>query len=178
MYKKLGGEIMKFKLLLISFISFVFLISCSERTYDKNEVIAIFEGTEIKVSDILTLYPVNDEYIEIFLKEEIVIHEAKKLGITVSEQEMEEQRVMNYPSVQIEDFHKEQAEELGITAEEYLKIWSLSILERNVYVQKYIKFKFDEPSSDEEIENWGSEIEAHINNLFTTYKENKELIIN
>ncbi|SOC43706.1 hypothetical protein [Ureibacillus acetophenoni] len=158
----------------------IFLVACSEQTYDKNEVIATLKGEDIKVSDILTQYPIEDEYIENFLKEEIVIHEAKNMGITVSDEKIEELKQTYYPRGEftiIEDFHKEQAEVLGITAEEYFEIWSLTYLKRNEYIQEYIKAKFNEPSSIEEGEKWGEEIEAHINNLFTHYKENRDLII-
>lgn len=114
------------------------------------------------------------------MKGEIVIHEAKNMGITVSGEKIEELKQVYYPSdefVQIEDFHKEQAKILGITAEEYYEMWSLTYLERNEYIQEYIKANFDEPSSGEEAEKWGKEIENHINNLFTNYKDKKDLIV-
>ncbi|TYS64553.1 hypothetical protein FZC76_18515 [Sutcliffiella horikoshii] len=171
---------MKLKLCLFSFISLVFLVACSEETYDKNELIATFKGVDIKVNDILTQYPIEDEYIEIFLKEEIVINEAKTIGITVSQQKLEELKQTYYPSgegIQIEDFHKEQAEILGITPKEYYEMWSLTYLERNEYIQEYIKTKFDEPASIEDGEKWGKEIEEHINKLFTNYIDNNDLII-
>ncbi|MFA8439254.1 hypothetical protein [Pueribacillus sp. YX66] len=44
------------------------------------------KGEKVKVSDILTPYPLEDEYIDVYLKEEIVIYEAKNLGITVSKE--------------------------------------------------------------------------------------------
>ncbi len=173
---------MKLKLGLFSFclISLLFLVACSEQTNNKDDVIAILKGIDIKVSDLLKQYPIEEEYIEIFLKEEIVIHEAKNIGITVSDQKIEELKQSYYPSNEftiIEDFHIEQAEVLGITAEEYFEIWSLTYLERNEYIQEYIKTQFNKPSSVEEGEKWGEEIEGHINNLFTHYKEKKDLII-
>lgn len=179
-FKKGGVYKIKIRFILFLFLSLIFLVACSDQTYDKNEVIATFKGEDIKVSDILTLYPIEDEYIEIFLKEEIIIHEAKNMGITVSDQKIEELKQTYYPSdefILIENFHKKQAEILGITAVEYFEIWSLTYLKRNEYIQEYIKAKFNEPSSVEEGEKWGEEIEEHINNLFTYYKENKDLII-
>ncbi|WP_096202947.1 hypothetical protein [Bacillus sp. FJAT-45350] len=172
---------MKLKLFLFSFICIIFLVACSKQTYDKNEIIATLKGKEIKVSDILTQYPIENGHIETFLKEEIVIHEAKNMGISVSQQRVKELKQSYYSSgelAKIEDFHKEQAEILGITAEDYFEIWSLTYLERNEYIQEYIKLKFDEPRSVEEAEKWGKAIENHINNLFTTYKDNDDLIIN
>lgn len=46
------------------------------------------KGEKVKVSDILTPYPLEDEYIDVYLKEEIVIYEAKNLGITVSKEKI------------------------------------------------------------------------------------------
>jgi hypothetical protein len=158
----------------------IFLVSCSEPGYDKNEVIASLKGEEIQISDVLTQYPVEDKYIEIYLKEEIVIREAKNRGIFIPEQEIEELKGLLYPGdepSQIEDFHRKQADLLGITAEEYFEIWSKTYLERNEYIQAYIKSEFGEPSSENEVDKWGSSVQSHIDELFAEYQENKELII-
>lgn len=158
----------------------LFLVSCSERGYDKNKVIATLDGEEIKVGDVLTQYPIEANYLEIYLKEEIVIREAKNKGISVTEAEVEELKQLLYPHDrpdQIEDFHRKQANLLGTTAEEYFEIWSTTYLERNEYIQAYIKSKFEEPSSGNEADSWGESIESHIEELFAAYQENKKLII-
>jgi hypothetical protein len=132
------------------------------------------------VSDVLTQYPAEDKYIEIYLKEEIVIREANNRGISITEQEIEELKGQLYPgdeSSQIEDFHRKQAELIGITAEEYFEIWSTTYLERNEYIQAYIKSEFEEPSSENEVGKWGSSVQSHLDELFASYQEDKKLII-
>lgn len=173
---------MKIKIFFLPLICIACLVACSEQLVTKNKVIATLKGAEIKVSDILTQYPLEDEYIDIYLKEEIVIHEAKSLGITVSEEKIEEVTQNFYPDFenetdQVKDFYRQQAEKLKMSAEEYYEIWSRTHVERNEYIQEYIKLKFDEPSSYEKAENWGDEIEVHINNLFTVHKDNHDLIM-
>ncbi|MGD6831105.1 hypothetical protein ACQCT5_03010 [Sutcliffiella halmapala] len=161
-------------------VCIIFLVSCSEPGNDKNEVIASLKGEEIRVSDVLTQYPVEGKYIEIYLKEEIVIREAKNRGISITEQEIKELKGLLYPSdqpSQIEDFHGKQADFIGITAEEYFEIWSTTYLERNEYIQAYIKSEFGEPSSENVEDKWGSSVQSHIDELFEDYQENKELII-
>ena len=48
---------------------------------------------------------------------------------------------------------------------------------REEYFQTYIESKFGEPTSNEESEEWGKEIESYINNLYDSYLENYVLII-
>lgn len=158
----------------------IFLVSCSEQGYDKSKVIASLKGDEVKVSDVLTQYPVENKYIEIYLKEEIVIREAKNRGISITEKEIKELKGLLYPidqPSQIEDFHRKQADLIGITDEEYFEIWSTTYIERNEYIQAYIKSEFGEPSSENEVDKWGSSVQSHIDELFAEYQENKELII-
>lgn len=111
------------------------LVSCSEQGYDKNKVIASLKRDEVKVSDVLTQYPVEDKYIEIYLKEEIVIREAKNRGISITEQKIKELKSLIYPShqpSQIEDFHRKQGDLIGITADEYFEIWSTTNIFKHI----------------------------------------------
>ncbi len=171
---------MKIKLLLISLIGMFVLVACSEQTYEVEEMVATLDGEDIKVRDIILQYPLTDENVEIYLKQEIIIHEAKKMGESVSKQSIEELKMAVYPNAEIVemlDFNTKEAKALGMTNEEYFDRWALLQLERTHYFQAYIESEFGEPSSDREVEKWGKEIEDSINTLYRTYIENGRLTI-
>ena len=56
-------------------------------------------------------------------------------------------------------------------------MWTLTYLNREEYFQTYIESKFGEPTSIEESDEWGEEIESYINNLYDSYIENDVSII-
>ena len=175
---------MKFKLLILGLISFFLLGACSEQNLEKNyeldEIVANFNGNDITVKDIISQYPLTDENIEHYLKQEIIIDEAKNAGVTVSKESIKQLKDMMYPnaeSVEMENFNAKEAKALGMTNDEYFDMWTLTYLNREEYFQTYIESKFGEPTSNEESEEWGKEIESYINNLYNSYIENDMLII-
>lgn len=175
---------MKTKLLFSSLLSFFLLVACSDQTSEKNygldDIVATFNGKDIISRDIISQYSLTDENIEIYLKEEIFINEAKDADITVSKAHIKDLKEMWYPNaeyVEMEKFNVKEADALGLTHDEYFDIWALTYLERNEYIQAFIKSKFSEPASIDEGEEWGQEIESYINNLYESYIENDRLII-
>lgn len=180
----MGGITVKFKLIVMGLILFFLLGACSEQTYeneyDLNEVVATFNGKDITVKDIISQFTLTDENIEIYMKQEIIIDEALKAGITVSEESLKQLKNMVYPnaeSVEMENFNAKEAEALGMTNDEYFDMWTLTYLKRNEYSQSYIKSKFGEPNSIEDGEEWGKEIESYVNDLYNSYIESDALII-
>ncbi|WP_332633050.1 hypothetical protein [Halalkalibacter flavus] len=177
---------MKFKFLIICLI---LLTACSGTNYDNEDVIAVLKGEEIKAKDILSQYSLEDKNIEIYIKEEIIILEAKSKGIAVSEQEIQENKKMLFPGADTgeilkiipdkdKEFYEKQAAVLGISPEEYFDIWNDAYHSRDAYIQKYIVQKFGEPTSVEDGELLSEDIDDHINKLLSSYKENGELILN
>lgn len=175
---------MKFKLLFLSLLSFLLLTACSDRnsekTYVLDDIVANFNGNDITVKEIISQFPLTDENIEIYLKQEIIIDEAKNAGFTVSEESIKQLKNMVYPNAELagmENFNAKEAEALGMTNAEYFDVWTLTYLKRNEYSQTYIESKFGEPTSIEEADKWGKEIESYVNNLYDSYIENDVLII-
>ena len=155
------------------------MAACSEK-YELDNVVATLNGKDITTREIISLYSLTDENIENYLKQEIIIDEAKNAGVTVSQEYIKELKEMWYPNaetVEMEKFNAKEAEALGLTTDEYFDMWSLTYLEKNEYFQTYIKSKFGEPASTEKAEEWGKEIESYINNLYESYIENQKLII-
>ncbi len=160
----------------------ILLVACSSFTSNgKEDVIAVLDGEDIKGKDILTQYQIEDSYIEVYLKEEIVIHEAKKIGIEVSDEEVEERRLALYPSLDMienREFYELQAATLDVSAEEYFELWAKEYLMRNEYIQQYVSETFADPS-DGDVGGvaWGQEINQHIHHLYLMYQEEEQLVI-
>ena len=163
------------------------LAACSTEVneFELDKVMAVLNDQEIKARDILTQYPLDDEYIEIFLKEEVIISEAKALGIRVSEEEVLAQSQTVFPGLEPveiyqlldeKDFYISQAKLLGVTPEEYYGLWADSYYARELYIQKYIGKMFEEPTTIEEGALWGEQIEEHINERFSHYVASGQLI--
>lgn len=152
----------------------------SEKNYELDDIVANFNGYNITVKEIISQWPLTDENIENYVKQEIIIDEAKNAGVTVSEESIKQLKMMIYPnaeSVEMENFNAKEAKALGMTNDEYFDMWTLTYLKRNEYFQTYIKSKFSDPTSIEEGEEWGKEIESYINNLYDSYIENDVIII-
>jgi len=171
---------MKIKLSLLFCVCFAFLTACTGQIYKKADVIAILNGKEIKAIDIMMQYRLEDKFIENYLKEEIIICEAKKAGLSISEENIKTLKEL-YSSEKtdlITDFQREQAAALNMSVEEYYEIWLDTQLERSEYMQSYIFTTFGEPpTSINELDAFESEIDEHINYLFETYVNNGDLII-
>lgn len=174
---------MKIKFLFLSLLAIFLLAACSDQAsnkYDLDKIVATLNGKDITTRDIISQYPITEENIENYLKQEIIIDEAMNSGITVTKEYINELKETWYPnaeSVEMENFNTKEADALGLTNEEYFDMWASTILERVEYFQAYIKTKFGEPSSNEEVEEWGKKIDSHVNNLYESYIENEKLII-
>lgn len=182
---------MKLKMFLLFLI--IFLVACSEQDYEKDDVVAILNEKEIKIEDILWLYSLEEnteERIIGYLKLEVLIQEAKNIGITITEEEIEDRKLAIFPkstaSERFEEsdnkeFLEKQASILGVTPEKYFEVWEDNSHRAGAYIVKYVFEIFDEPNDAEhiqEIEAWDQKVNEHIDDLFQRYKDEGKLIIN
>ncbi|KAA0542431.1 hypothetical protein FZW96_21335 [Bacillus sp. BGMRC 2118] len=171
------------------FILCTFLLTaCTGNQFEREDIVAELNGNEIKVEDILWQYSLdeNPEAIVLdYLKQEVVIQEAKDKGITVTEEEIEERKQAMFPNSNANDrfevfdekeFYEKQAAILEVTPEHYYKVWEANTYTKQEYVEKYIEMNFGEPTDDEDVDVWGQEIEKHIKELFDKYKNEGKLI--
>ncbi|PAV28536.1 hypothetical protein CIL05_16510 [Virgibacillus profundi] len=177
---------MRWKLNILLFCT-ILLAACTDQEYEKEDVVAILNGDEIKIKEILWQYSLDEDpenSIYNYLKQEIVILEAEDSGITVSKEEIEEKKQLVYPNsdpverfevIEEQEFYEKQASLFDVSPEEYYEIWEDNTYTKQLYVEKYIDEIIGEPSDD--FETWGQEVDEHINNLFEEYKEDKKLII-
>lgn len=168
---------MKLKLGLL-FCPFFALIACSTQIYEIDEVIAIVNGEEIKAIDIMLQYPLEDKHIENYLKEEIIISEAKKAGLSISEESLKTAKdfFSNEEFHLLTDFQREQAKALNMSVEEYYEIWLTTHLERSEMMQAYVFTTFGVPT-EEETDTWERKVEDHFEHLVETYIANGDLVI-
>jgi hypothetical protein len=158
-------------------------VACSpQTTYEDEDVVAVVKGEEITVKDIRSLYFVEDEdmpkMVENFVKEEILVLEAKKMGLDVMD-EMESMDLL-FPlgNTGNEDFFEKQADYLGITVEEYYEVYFRERLERDAYVNKLINEVLDLSNYEaDDLEIADEEINEYIDNLLNEYEEDIEILL-
>ncbi|MDQ0298082.1 hypothetical protein J2S78_000490 [Salibacterium salarium] len=168
---------MKFLLIFI-----ILLVGCTGPEYEKEETIAVLEGEEITAEDVLwqsSLEKEPEDIIKSYLKQEVVIKEAKNMEITVSEKEVEERVQEEFPGADLtrrfeaygnKDFYREQASLLGVSPEEYYETWEEINYTRGLYWDKYFNEKFGEPT-EKNLESWTKKVDEHGDELFNAYKK-------
>ena len=120
------------------------------------------------------------------MKEEIVILEAKDMGITVSDEEVEESKQFMLPDSEAserfemeenKEFYGTQASLLGVAPEDYYEVWEDKTYKRGAYLDRYFDTMFGEPVEEDDAKLWEQKINKHLDELFETYKENGKLTI-
>ncbi|MFV8830365.1 hypothetical protein [Alkalihalobacterium sp. APHAB7] len=175
-----------FILLLIMSVS----VACSNATTEKEtvvsvddgDIVAIVKGEEITLKDIRSLYNVPDEKIAImvknFVKEEIMVLEAKKLGIDVSGEMEGIELAFPFDDTENEDFFENQAEYLNMTSREYYDVYFKERLERNAYVNNLVNEVLDlSQYGVDDTELLDEKINEYINGLLNEYKEEIEILL-
>ncbi|ADU32253.1 hypothetical protein [Evansella cellulosilytica] len=175
-------RIIRFFVLIVAFL----LVACSERTFEKDETVAILNGNEIKVEDLLLYTSLEENAEEIILshlKLKVVAEEAKSMGMTVTEEELDEAKQGIYPGstpqeryemLPSTEFYEQQAAILGLSTEEYYEIWEDKTQTISAYLGKYIYYKFgdiNDSETEEEVKEWEDKANKHLNELFELYKK-------
>ena len=175
---------------LIFMMAGLFLFSaCHSPNYEKDDVVAELNSEEIKVEDVLWQFSLEEnpeDAMTDYLKQEILLLEAKDRGIVVSEEEIEESIEAIYPDADASEryaltddqaFHEAQAEKLGISPEDYFEGREYRLHRTQAYTETYIEAEFGYPADSEDVHEWGEEIERHLERLFDKYLEDGQLII-
>lgn len=177
---------MKPKLLLLLII---FLVACTSQEYNKGDTVAVLDGREIKVEDILWLYSLEEnteERIVSYLKQTVLVQEAKNMGITLIEEEVEESKQAIFPGYTAierfeenknKEFYRKQASILGVSPEEYYEVWENTSYTAAGYMDQYINQVFGEPDSVEHAEWWNKMVNEHYDEVFERYKSEEILEI-
>ncbi|MBU9722378.1 MULTISPECIES: hypothetical protein [Bacillaceae] len=149
-----------------------------------DDVVAVVKGKEITLKDIRSLYFVEDEDIPImvekFVQEEIMVLEAKSIGIDVSE-DLEWSMELVFPlgnSGNNEEFFEIQADYLNITVEEYYDQYFKEKIERDAYVNQLINERLDFSNYDiDDSDLIEKEIYDFIASLLEEYEADIEILL-
>lgn len=165
----------------------IVLVACSEQEYKKDDVVATLNEKEIKIEDILwqTSLEENPEHrITAHLKLEVLIQEARELGITVLDEEIaQRKRDSQFDSNASEmyelnkQFYEEQASILGVSPEEYFEVWADQSFATGAYLEKYVSMLFGTTNDAENLEVRDKKMNEHMDDLFQRYKNEGKLIM-
>ncbi|WP_138418899.1 hypothetical protein [Aquibacillus sediminis] len=176
------------KFSIVSFIIVIlFLTGCKQDKYDNNDVAAIVNDKEVTVEEIRWLHSLEDESLEqlvrSYVKEEIMVQEAMKMGVDVSHKVEEELKGYSLPAEPpqgkenpILDFYKKQADKLDMSPEEYGEFYIEKSTERREYTKKYIENEIGKPAQSEDIE-YHDKLNKMYDNLLTKYQDNIDILI-
>ena len=177
------------KLLLLIIVLTVSVACSSDGVEEENntaatdeDVVAVVKGKEITLKDIRSLYFVEDQdiliMVEKFIKEEIMVLEAKSTGIDVTEELESMELLFPLGNSGNEDFFEIQADYLGITVEEYYEEHFKERIERDAYVNHLIYERLDLSNYGiDESEVIDKEINDFISSLWDEYEEDIEILL-
>ncbi|WP_138420836.1 hypothetical protein [Aquibacillus sediminis] len=174
----------KIVLMLIILIS-VIIAGCSNQ-YNNEEVIAVVDDKEITVADVRLFYNPEEkglnEAVKDYVKEEIMVQEAKKMGINISE-EVEELKAINspFPQEQTEkqsEYAKAKAEKLGVTEEEYYKKYLDVSTERSAYITKYLEKEVGQLNEEDTADEYTEKVNDYVDSLLVKHSDDIEILIN
>ncbi|WP_458949081.1 hypothetical protein [Oceanobacillus sp. CAU 1775] len=159
------------------------LTGCSDLSkYDDEDTAAIVRGEEITIGELRLLYP-DEEVLNMIdgtVKAKLVVQEAKKMNIDVSEEIEEMAFTLGvYPSKDIEsqsaistsEFAESQAKKLGMSPEEFHQKYIELTSETGAYINAYIQEVIDVPI--ENVEEFDEQANKHLNELV---RENQDEI--
>lgn len=174
---------------LIPFLGLLFIFGCSDSfAYEDEEVAAVVRGEEITIGELRFLYP-DDKVlnnIEGTAKAELIVQEAKKMNLDVSE-EIEEtvQAMGGYPpddvdtsaAESIRKFAKPQAKKLGMEPKEYYEKYIEKTAETSVYMNQYILEVLGDPDLDAGIEEYNELVNEFLDQLVELNSDDVEILI-
>jgi hypothetical protein len=160
------------------------LLGCtSNTTFKDDDIVAIVYGDKITYKDVRSLHKFESsnarKYIEGYVIQELVIHEAKSMGIKVEDIDIEDEKQLFPPSAMIEqnkEFFESQAKYLEMTTEEYYEYFLIESKVKQQYMDQYIDKKFGEPSP-EEVDNFSKKVNDHLNNLLIKHEDNIQILV-
>ncbi|MFZ3580023.1 hypothetical protein [Virgibacillus sp. DJP39] len=150
----------KIVLMLIVLISAI-IAGCSDQ-YDNEDVVAIVGDEELTVADVRLFQNLEEkelnDAVKDYVKEEIMVQDAKKMGIDVSKK-VEELKKMNtsFPQEQTKDqeeYAKKKANELDMSEEEYYEKYLDLSTERSAYVMAFLEKEIGELNKEDDADEY------------------------
>ncbi len=149
----------------------------------------ILDGNEVTFSDVGSAHPLEEEYILAYALNEIIMIEAKKHGIEITNEEIRQQvlnKLPGYEEMEISeviesmgktDFVHEQAQRLQMSAEEFFLQYLTEREKKSLYTNHYIELQFGSIDSSTDIDEYVQQIHLHQEELLAEYKEKGRLVL-
>lgn len=157
------------------------LTACSR--YENEDVVAIVGEKEITIADVRLFYNLDrgdlEESVKAYVKEEVLVQEAKRIGLDVS-REIEEERSELKSTYYIDQtkeqqhFAKKEAKKLGLALADYYERYIDRATERNAYIMALIEEKV---GVVEEGEEYTEKVEKFIDGLLQKYSDDIEILV-
>lgn len=183
--------------LLTTFFSLFLIVGCqlagqtsnTLSNYKDDDIVAIVKGKEITINDLRFLYPDEKvlDNVDGYIKQELVLQEAKKMNIDVSEEiDMQKEILMavitdenNSFGQEMYQFIKSQANKLGLTVDDYLIKYVDITTEQNAYVSAYVLQKFNAPETNDidEMNEYDERINEYLDELMKENEDDIEVLI-
>lgn len=174
---------------IILLLSFILITGCTESSkHDLDDPAAVVLGEEITVGDIRFFGEIEDkdlpQAVEYFVEERLMIHEAKDMGLDVSNEN--EDYIGGYPpedtntesANKIREFSEAQAEKFDMEPEEYYEEFVSKSAERSAYRNAFLREHLDEqPENLEEHEVMNEDYKEIVNELMEKYEDDIEIYI-
>lgn len=179
------------KIYCTSLFIFAFLLAgCSNSfKYSDEEVAAIVRGEEITIGELRFLYSddIVLEMIDQRVKDVLIMQEAKKMNIDVSESvKTIVETFENYPlskdldaryAHSVQEFVEQQSKKLGIDPKKYYKKYIEITAETNEYEQAYITKVLGEPKDKEHYDEHSKLAEQLPDDLVEKYQDEIQILI-
>lgn len=189
-----GGDYLKrIPLFIIALSLIISLMGCgsnvhgSMKDYKNSDVAAIVGDKEITIGDLRFLYSDDDvlKNIEGIVKFELMLQEAKKMNLDVSEDKAVLKETMLSISFEdgegdsrMQEFIKSQAKKLGMEKEEYYKKYAEIRSEQYSYVNAYIQVMVGTDGYNEDnLKEFDEKANNFLNELVIKHKKEIKILI-
>ena len=160
------------------------------KDYNDNDIAAIVKDKEITVGELRFLYPDEEvlENIEGTVKLELILQEAKRMNLDVSDnKDLQMETMLLLPLRDKEDpfgksmieFIESQAQKLGMEPKEYYKKYVEIRSEQIAYMNAYTQEMLGEPDANTEdgLEVYNKKANDFLNELVKEHKKEIEILI-
>ncbi|GKV54676.1 hypothetical protein NCCP2222_06230 [Sporosarcina sp. NCCP-2222] len=171
--------------LIISLMGCSSNVQGSMKDYKNSDVAAIVGDKEITIGDLRFLYSDDDvlNNIEGIVKFELMLQEAKKMNLDISEDKAVRKEIMlSLPleegEVRMQEFITSQADKLGMEKEEYYKKYAEIRSEQDSYVNAYIQEMVGADGYDEEnLKEFDKKANDFLNDLVKKHEKEIKILI-
>ena len=165
-------------------------VQSSIKDFNDNDIAAIVKDKEITIGELRFLYPDEEvlESIEGTVKIELILQEAKRMNLDVSDnKDLQEETMMLLPLRDKEDpfgksmidFIEMQAQKLGMEPKEYYKKYVEIRSEQIAYIDAYTQEMFGEPDAynEDELEVYNKKANDFLNEFVKEHKNEIKILI-